>query len=1088
MKTCMRYLAVIFAIAMLVSSLSMVSAAFPDVENDNKHAVAIESLTNYGIIGGFEDGTFRPTEAVTRAQMSKLIFVTSTKSINAGDGVVTFPDVPSKYWAKGYISWCAGKSIVGGYEDGTFRPDGSITFDEALKMVCAMLGYVDFTPEMWPIDVRLKGLNDLNLGEKLEDVDGEAVLTRAQVAQLIYNSLDKPMYQLPVETDTKNPLGFIINNANKGNETLKEDLWKVEEIVSQVVATENFGLIDFERGINQTKTKDAATIKIYIPGTNGAADEYKTYELSELGLESYEGKTDSLIALNINLMKNKETGEYTSATLKGSRTEGISGARADTTGRADLYYYEKSNLYKTPAKGVKINNINHYDEDFEALRRITFYEDFVLITDGLWNYHGEPASSDNYESNGKPNGLGGFVMSNAGVGSTSYNRWKENIAYDMIDTTRKYAEGFDIDSDGYFEYLLIEHEELFKVTSVTSKTVTVEFLHKAKRDWAPVPSYYKYDAASKAYLDDGSDPANLLVEGLDLTFPIENVTATNELNVGDIIIGYQLGDTFTVTGTPVIKTGYVTKIVKGLPHQAYNYTLNDNSQFTANYAVSTLWVSQNYNGKTESGVFDSIGISPVIGINPDTGDYNYIKLWLFENKAAYAESIDASEAGGSNAGYDKAIFLYATEKTEPQVNEGTKVNEVFYPAYLVINGRVQLVNLNPNSAIDGYSGDFVSQDYSDYRPYIVDDNGIDRIMYRNLLVTYTVDSKGYYSLFTDKGDAMQGTDIVEAVLDPAQFSHGTNQNFVISVNNAGIVNIGFKVDGTVVDLDDPAYADVKAYLAPYAGRIITSNDSILYYEYTKADTGMHEHIEFYLGTEIPDDFGETPVNGKIYIAKDEDTGLWTLDTLLLGEDQLAGPSTTKSYLTDARLHLFALEPSAAVVNGEKTFASYRFMKLDTFEETTDETVELDGATAAEKGKLYAWDATDKAYKDLSTLTWSDAAKDSYHANQIIDEVTNEESHKLVFTNGGNFDEGLSIEETTKLIAKSTNDEGIIELKLITLAEIKDQLTEIADYNANNDPLEADHVLNTTIGTYLDEDEKAHVAYIIIDWVDYSEEA
>ena len=185
MKTYMRYIAVVFAVAMIICSLASVSAAFPDVTTDNKHIAAIETMANLGILGGYEDGTFRPDELVRRDEMAKIVFVTYTTYTDAGEGTLVFPDVSEKSWAKGYISWCAGKNIVGGYEDGTFRPEGNITYDEALKMVCAMLGYTDFDPELWPVDVRIKGLIDLELGEELEGIDGSTALTRAQIVQLV---------------------------------------------------------------------------------------------------------------------------------------------------------------------------------------------------------------------------------------------------------------------------------------------------------------------------------------------------------------------------------------------------------------------------------------------------------------------------------------------------------------------------------------------------------------------------------------------------------------------------------------------------------------------------------------------------------------------------------------------------------------------------------------------------------------------------------------------------------------------------------------------------------------------------------------
>ena len=77
MKIVTRYLAVIFALAMMICAVSSVSAAkFPDIADDNVHSTAINTLTSLGILGGYEDGTFRPGGGVTRAEMCKMINLT----------------------------------------------------------------------------------------------------------------------------------------------------------------------------------------------------------------------------------------------------------------------------------------------------------------------------------------------------------------------------------------------------------------------------------------------------------------------------------------------------------------------------------------------------------------------------------------------------------------------------------------------------------------------------------------------------------------------------------------------------------------------------------------------------------------------------------------------------------------------------------------------------------------------------------------------------------------------------------------------------------------------------------------------------
>ena len=183
MKTSVRFLAVLVAVLMIATAAISV-AAFSDVEEGYEHATAIATLSQLGVIGGYEDGTFQPNKNVERDEMAKLVYVLYTTFQTAGKGTAKFSDLAADNWAAGYVTWCSAKSIVGGYEDGSFRPDNNVTYDEALKMVCATLGYTDFDSALWPTDVRQKALKDLKLGEDIE-AEGSDKLSRGQVAQLL---------------------------------------------------------------------------------------------------------------------------------------------------------------------------------------------------------------------------------------------------------------------------------------------------------------------------------------------------------------------------------------------------------------------------------------------------------------------------------------------------------------------------------------------------------------------------------------------------------------------------------------------------------------------------------------------------------------------------------------------------------------------------------------------------------------------------------------------------------------------------------------------------------------------------------------
>ena len=104
---------------------------YTDVPADAWYNNAVSTLTNAGIIDGYEDGTFKPDGNITRAEFATIAvrFFEATY-----DGEDLFSDIAG-HWAQDYINEAANAGIVDGYPDGTFRPQQLITRAEAMTMV-----------------------------------------------------------------------------------------------------------------------------------------------------------------------------------------------------------------------------------------------------------------------------------------------------------------------------------------------------------------------------------------------------------------------------------------------------------------------------------------------------------------------------------------------------------------------------------------------------------------------------------------------------------------------------------------------------------------------------------------------------------------------------------------------------------------------------------------------------------------------------------------------------------------------------------------------------------------------------------------
>ena len=108
---------------------------FNDVPPSYWAADYIGYMQQFGIVMGFSDGSFRPDAPVTRAQFAAI----ASRFEKLTEGTKSFTDVPPTYWAAKYINFAATRGWVNGYADGTFRPANPITRAEVAAVTCRLL-------------------------------------------------------------------------------------------------------------------------------------------------------------------------------------------------------------------------------------------------------------------------------------------------------------------------------------------------------------------------------------------------------------------------------------------------------------------------------------------------------------------------------------------------------------------------------------------------------------------------------------------------------------------------------------------------------------------------------------------------------------------------------------------------------------------------------------------------------------------------------------------------------------------------------------------------------------------------------------
>lgn len=109
-------------------------APFTDVPVTHPNYTAITTLHEQGIINGYEDGSFKPERTVTRAEMLKIVLL-AMRVEPIAEPPTQFNDLQPGVWYEAYIGTATKLGIVGGYGDGSFQPNRVVTRVEGLKIL-----------------------------------------------------------------------------------------------------------------------------------------------------------------------------------------------------------------------------------------------------------------------------------------------------------------------------------------------------------------------------------------------------------------------------------------------------------------------------------------------------------------------------------------------------------------------------------------------------------------------------------------------------------------------------------------------------------------------------------------------------------------------------------------------------------------------------------------------------------------------------------------------------------------------------------------------------------------------------------------
>lgn len=118
------------------------AASFPDIRSTELRE-AVDYLNEQDIIRGYPDGTFKPEQTINRAEALKIILKTTDYQPSSSNSQPIFPDVDPNEWHAPYIVEANRQGIVQGYPDGTFKPTQFVNKVEFIKMAVIAQEYYD---------------------------------------------------------------------------------------------------------------------------------------------------------------------------------------------------------------------------------------------------------------------------------------------------------------------------------------------------------------------------------------------------------------------------------------------------------------------------------------------------------------------------------------------------------------------------------------------------------------------------------------------------------------------------------------------------------------------------------------------------------------------------------------------------------------------------------------------------------------------------------------------------------------------------------------------------------------------------------
>lgn len=192
------------AAMMMVFAVSANAMAFNDTASlPQGTQTSIDKLAALEVLHGYADGSFKADGKITRAEFTKIAMSAAGLADSAeilAATPSTFSDVKNNAWYTGWINLASAQGYIEGYPDGTFRPNETISQQEAVTILMRVLGYTDNLTGPWPVDYVTQA-SKLGILDEVKFL-GAADAIRGDIAVIANATLDQKLVAWSKDTES----------------------------------------------------------------------------------------------------------------------------------------------------------------------------------------------------------------------------------------------------------------------------------------------------------------------------------------------------------------------------------------------------------------------------------------------------------------------------------------------------------------------------------------------------------------------------------------------------------------------------------------------------------------------------------------------------------------------------------------------------------------------------------------------------------------------------------------------------------------------------------------------------------------------